>query len=111
MTTYGIKTETNAFGSGDDYLLYIPDMDGEVLPSVLQVSKNALVYVEGNFYTVWHKIQPGVIIYGGEIVNNRTGERRHIADMIRNSIPADDPRWQTAPPNHKQFVAFQGVSK
>ena len=67
-------------------------------PPRLNVNPDTKIWVGKNTYVIQSTNNPKQVILGGEIVNRDTGERVFIADLLRDQIPENDPRWTTEKP-------------
>lgn len=90
-----------------DFLLYF---SGEEWPPALTVSEHARVHVEGSGYWLWHADDPRRRAMGGSIIN-RDGLQVHIADLLRQTLAVDDPRWCATIPKPFFHAALIGLDE
>lgn len=67
--------------------------DGSQWPPAITLNSDARVQTIGNRYVVTSAVDASFRLAGGEVVNNTTGERAYIADLLRAQIPANSDHW------------------
>lgn len=71
----------------------------EEWPPKLSVKPDVKIWVDKDNYVIQSTTNPKQVILGGEVMNIITKERLFIADLLREQIPNNDPRWTTEKPN------------